>query len=223
MLEHLKGIRRHTRNGRVSNDPVRDLIKEKFKLPRSLQLYKEFLGKTEIEQCKEEDEVIRKLVKGDTKISIIEYLQKRHPQGKFDYIDLDKFIERSDEIHDILKIDNTSLARRWLKTSANLADELADVAFYTKSMIPELRAQGDNSNAIKAINTLNTLLMNVGQVQGLLAPQTQINQQINVVPTGIEAIKQRFKEKGHKADFVIKPNDEVPTEQNRPENEERSN
>ena len=218
--EHLKGTKKHTRNGRVSNDPVKDLIKEKFKLPRSLQLYKEFLGKTQVETYKEEDEVIRRLVKGDTKISIIEYLQQRHPEGRFDYIDLDKFIERSDEIHEILKKDTTSLARRWLKTSADLADELADVAFYTKSMIPELRAQGDSSNAIKAINTLNTLLMNVATVQGLLAPQTQVNTQVVVNPTGVESVKQRMREKAHQADFIIKPNDEIPTKQNIPSKQE---
>ena len=32
----------------------RDLIQEQFKLPRTLDLYKEFLGKTEIEVYKEE-------------------------------------------------------------------------------------------------------------------------------------------------------------------------
>lgn len=204
----------------MSNDPVKDLIKENFKLPRTLQLYKEFLGKTEIEQVKEEDEVIRRLVKGDTKISIIEFLQKRHPDRKFDYTDLDKFIERSDELHEILKIDNRSLAKRWLKNSADLAEELADVAFYTKSMITKLEQEGDSSNALKAINTLNTLLMNIGQVKGLLAPQTQVNTQINVNPGGVEAIKQRLRDKAHQADFTIKPNDKVPAEQDNTQKQE---
>ena len=195
-----------------TKDPVQELIKEKFKLPRSLDLYKEFLGKTQIEIFKEESEVIRRLIKGDSKASIIDSLKEKYPDGSFSYEDIDKFLERSDELHDVLKIDGHSLARRWLKAKADIAEELADIAFYTKSLIPKLREEGDNTNALKAVSTLNTLLMNIAQVQGLFSPTTQVNTQINVDTGGLADIKQKLRSKAHHADFKVTTNDQVPTD-----------
>ena len=195
-----------------TKDPVQELIKEKFKLPRSLDLYKEFLGKTQIEIFKEESEVIRRLIKGDSKASIIDSLKEKHPDGSFSYEDIDKFLERSDELHDVLKIDGHSLARRWLKAKADIAEELADIAFYTKSLIPKLREEGDNTNALKAVSTLNTLLMNIAQVQGLFSPATQVNTQINVDTGGLAEIKQKLRSKAHHADFKVITDDQVPTD-----------
>ncbi|MDP2692280.1 MAG: hypothetical protein Q8O88_01410 [bacterium] len=204
----------------ASKDLVKQIIQEKFKLPRSLDLYKELLGKTQIEIYKEEDNVIKCLVKGDSKASIIDTLKQKYPSGTFSYDDLDKFIERSDELHAILKIDGRSLAKRWLKARADLAEELADIAFYTKAMIPELRSEGDNSNAIKAINTLNNLLMNVAQIKGLLGPETQVNTQINVDAGGLAEIKQKLQSKAHFAEFKINSDDKIPTDK-KPESENK--
>lgn len=207
------------RNGRVS-DKINALIKEELKLPRTLDLYKEFLGETQIEIYKQENFVITELVKGTSKTKIVEALKTKVPDGRFSLNDLDKFIERSDELHDLLKIEKRSLAKRWLKAKTDVMEELADVAIYTKSLIPELRKEGDNNNALKAINTLNTLLMNISELKGFIGPETQINTLVNVNGNKIDDIRARLRSKAHMADFDVKPeNDEVSTEQTNPENE----
>lgn len=202
------------------SDKINALIKEELKLPRTLDLYKEFLGETQIEIYKQENFVITELVKGTSKTKIVEALKTKVPDGRFSLNDLDKFIERSDELHDLLKIEKRSLAKRWLKAKTDVMEELADVAIYTKSLIPELRKEGDNNNALKAINTLNTLLMNISELKGFIGPETQINTLVNVNGNKIDDIRARLRSKAHMADFDVKPeNDEVSTEQTNPENE----
>lgn len=189
-------------------DIVKDIIENRFKIPRSLDLYKEFLGKTQIEIYKEENQVIKKLIRGDTKKKIIEDLKTRYPDGRFSYDDMDKFIERNDEIHKLLKIDKTSLSKRWLKAKAECMEELAQLAFYTKSLIPKLQEEGDNNNTMKAISEFRKTLMDFMQLEGHIMPGNQVNTQINIEGDRLSTLRQGLRNRAHKADFVIKQEDD---------------
>lgn len=204
----------------MSKDRVKNIIEDNFKMPRTLDLYKEFIGKTQIEIYKEEDFVIHSLMKGDPKIKIINTLKDKYPEGKFSYDDIDKFIERSDELHKVLKIDKGSLYKRWLKAKTNCMEELAQLAVYTKGLIPKLQEQRDNTNTLKAVQTMQGLILNMMELEGTRnSSGPQINTQVNIDAGKVDQIRQRLRAKAHHADFVVE-NDEVPTEQKeRPENE----
>ena len=54
-------------SGRVSKDNqqvIKSIIENNFKIPRTLDLYKEFIGKTEIERYKLEDFTLTEILKG---------------------------------------------------------------------------------------------------------------------------------------------------------------
>src|SRR4030042_3778051 len=130
---------------------MNSLINEEAKIPCIIDLYKEIIGITQIEKYKQEDYVIRELVKGTPISQIVIELQNKHQSGGFRRREVEKFIERSEELNVLLNKEKNSLAKRWLKAKTDLIEELAQLAAYTKNLIPELRKEKDNNNTLKAI------------------------------------------------------------------------
>lgn len=199
---------------------INSVLKDELKLPRTLNLYKEFIGKTQIEIYKQEDFVIKELVKGTSINALIPMLKEKVPEGIFTRKDCEKFIERSDELHQLLSKDKTSLARRWLKARGDLTEELAQLAAYTKGLIPKLQEQEDNTNTLRAIVAFQNILMNYAQLEGVMKKGTQVNTQVNINYDKI----QRVKDRAHRADFVVDvEDDEVSTSPEPEPQNERTN
>lgn len=186
-------------NFATKHELINSVLKEHFKMPRTLDLYKEFIGKTEIERYKQEDFVIKELVKGTPITQILASLKNKVPEGIFTRTDVEKFIERSDELHDIIGKDNTLLSKRWLKAKTDLTEELAQLAAYTKGLIPKLQDQKDNTNTLRAIVAFQNILMNYALLEGVTKKSTQVNTQVNISYDKIEQIRER----ANKANFIL--------------------
>lgn len=179
---------------------VKDFLNDNLRLPRTLDLYKEMIGKTQIEIYKQEDEVIRKLVRGIPKYKIVNDLKDTIPEGNFSTTDLDKFIERSDELHQLLKIDKSSAVKRYFNAKARCMEELAELGLAMKELVPKLQEKKDDTNTLRAMNSYKDLILNIMELEGWKSATFGNATQINISGDRIEKIKQR----AHRADFLMK-------------------
>lgn len=208
-------------SGKVSKKERSYLLERKFtSIPFMVDLYRETIRKSEIEKYKLEDFTIRELMKGTPRTEIIEMLKIKVPEGRFSNYDLEKFIERSRELAKLLKKEKTSLARRWLKAKTDLTEELAQLAAYTKNLIPELKEQGDNTNLLRAITAFQNIIINYASLEGLMqkGPGTQVNTQVNISYDKLEELRKR----AHKANFKLETND-ITTEQKKESKNKKGN
>jgi len=181
---------------------VDEIIDTDFPIGRVNDLYKAFIGKTKIEKAKEEEFVIRALMRGKTKAKIIRDLQELHPEVKFSYLDLDHFIERNDDIFQALKKDHHNVARRHLKVREDIEEGMASLIRYTEKLILQLEQEGDRSNQIQALKTLITAYKSYAELAGHIKKneKTEIK---NIVQIESNKLTERLKERAHNADFKI--------------------
>lgn len=164
-------------------------------------LYREFIGLTDIERFKEEDYVLRSLLRGHTRAAIIRGLQEKHPDGTFTVTDFEKFLARNQEVVKSMGKEVTMSARRHLAARAQCGEMLAGLALYTQKMITEFRAEGDNTNTVAAIRALNSTLENYMKLEGMVGPENEGGKVVNIINT-ISDNKTRLKDKIHNANFV---------------------
>lgn len=163
-------------------------------------LYKSFIGLTNIERVKEEDYVLRALLRAESKKKIIETLSAKYPDMKFHYEDLERFIARNQEVVQAMGKEVALTARRHLQAREKCSDVLAGLALYTQKLITELREEGDNTNTIGAIRALNTTLENYMKLEGMIGTQQQEGGKvINIINTSGE--KRGLRDKVHSVNF----------------------
>ena len=216
--EHSIDTTKLSKNGKESTEiVVSDLS------PRALQLkefdtytpvnmlYKEFIGKTYIEKYKQEDFVIKEIVRGNTINNIARQLNERVPNVVSTVTwtnDIQKFMERSDELLLYFERDRNDLAKRHLDAKAKVEEQLAELALFTKKLIIEANNKGEIANSISAVNALvkvyqqYNLLTGFGGGTGPVSgdpSRNQTNILINIGDTKMESLKDR----ANKADFKI--------------------
>ena len=85
-------------NKQTTADVVKDVVEKQLPtLVGATDLYKAFLGQSNVEKVKEEDWVMREILKGTSRNKIIQTLQAKYPETYFSYDDLEKFIARNNE------------------------------------------------------------------------------------------------------------------------------
>lgn len=131
-------------------------------------LYNAFLGLTNIEKAKQEDYVIKEMVKGTKKSQILSYLNDNYPEYVFTYPDLDKFLAKNPEIFRALGKKVESSAIRYLNAKADVMDRMAGLIAYTENLVTKLENQGDNTNTVGAIRALQNSYMDMAKLQGFL-------------------------------------------------------
>lgn len=188
-----------------------DVMKEAAdKLPAVMDantLYKEFIGLTNIERVKEQDYVLKSLMRGKSKNEIVSFLSKKHPDYNFNYYDLEKFMARNQKIVQAMGKEVEMSARRTLEAKEQCSEMLAGLALYTQNLVKEFRSEGDNTNTVAAIRALNGTLENYMKVEGIVDSKSDQPQVVNVVNAVSEG-KSRLKDKIHRADFDFDEEDE---------------
>lgn len=171
-------------------------------------LYNEFIGMTNIERVKEEDYVIKSLMRGKSKNEIVDFLSKKHPDHNFNYYDLEKFMAKNHKLVKAMGQEVEMSARRTLRAKEECSEMLAGLALYTQNLVKDFRAEGDNTNTVAAIRALNGTLENYMKVEGIIEKKSDQPQVVNVVNAVSEG-KSRLKEKIHRADFSFDDEEEV--------------
>jgi len=164
-------------------------------------LYNEFIGLTSIEKYKEEDFVLRSLIRGQTRSWILEQLKKKHPDGSFTINDFEKFLAKNQEVMQAMGKDVELAARRMLNAKEQCSNMLAGVAFYTQNLIKDFKAEGDNTNTVAAIRALNQTLENYMKLEGMTKPEIEGGKVVNVIQ-GLSAQKNSLKDQIHNANFI---------------------
>jgi valyl-tRNA synthetase len=165
------------------------------------ELYRQFLGMTNIERVHEEDFVLREILRGRSKNEIIEKLKAKHPEEKFNYEDLERFMARNNEVVKAMGKEVSLTARRHLEAKAHCSEMLAGVALYTQKLIQDFRSEGDNTNTVAAIRALNQTLENYMKLEGMVGNSNEGGKVINVIQN-ISDKKARLKDRIHNANFV---------------------
>lgn len=163
-----------------SLDEIQDQLE--FDLPvirNADSLYNAFIGMTLIEKVKEEDFVLKSLLRGVTKNSILRQLKDKHPDTKFNRLDLDKFLSKNPEVFRAMGKTVEKAARRYLQSKEDVNEQMASVIMYTQSLIPELKAEGDNTNTIAAIRALQSAIVSYAQMEGFTTSDNKV--QVNIV------------------------------------------
>lgn len=184
-----------------TQDLMDDTVKELPMVLSSNELYKSFIGLTNIERVKEEDFVLRELLKGTSKRQIITALTAKYPEMAFSYIDLEKFIARNQEIVQAMGKEVTLSARRHLQAREKCSETLAGLAMYTQKLILDFQEEGDNTNTVGAIRALNSTLENYMKLEGMIGTQPEGGKVINVINT-ISEKKGSLRERVHSVNFI---------------------
>lgn len=125
---------------------------------------------------KEEDNVIRAVIRGNPRTKILKQLQDKYPNEQITANDIDNFLLT---YRDIIKKESVDIektyVRRLIKSKAGLNNELIDLALQAKDMARRYDADGDNSNAIAAVRTVADILMKFAKVEGLTTEQPEVN------------------------------------------------
>lgn len=127
----------------------------------------EFRKKTGIEEYKEEDFVLRELVRGTPMKHICEKLNQKHPEHNFSITEFKTFLDRNKEIVKSLENSMTNVSRRHLAARTQVEEEMADLYLFTKELLKKFNNEGDNNATLGAIKALNLTLVNYCKLVGM--------------------------------------------------------
>lgn len=161
-------------------DMVGDMVEKKLSMFDDVdQLYKEFIGMTNVERAHEETFVVSEIMKGTSKSKIIEMLKQKHPELTFSYQDLEKFMVRNDEIVSSLSKEKRMLARRHLDSREKVSDAMASLALYVRKMIPEMEKGEKTQDKIAAIRALKDVYESYAKIEGFYKSEGTTN--VNII------------------------------------------
>jgi len=120
----------------------------------------EFSEESNIEKVKAESLVMNELIRGTTKFNICKLLREKYPNYVFSLTDLDRFLERNNEIVKQMEVKQSLTARRHLAARSQIEEELARLYMFTKRLLKKFDAEGDNNATLGAIKALNQTLVN---------------------------------------------------------------
>lgn len=182
----------------MSNELTIDTVFEKIK------------NLSKIVILKEEDNVIRDLIRGTSKTKVLAGLQKKYPEESITAGNLDSFLMEYRHVLDneVLKLSKDH-ARRIVKSQEGLTNELIDLAVTSKDLIAKFQQDDDNTNTIAAIKAASDIFMKVGKVQGIFEekPEVSVNIQmdkvINEVTTQDSELKNKILQGLRGAEVVV--------------------
>ena len=185
----------------MSNKDIQDLWESSLEKNLSKasdvdKMLKEISGISKVEKFKEEMFVIRCILRGSSKTSIISELNKKHRDAKFIHNDIIIFLDRnSDILRSELDSQKSSIARRILRSREGINNELADLVKTTKSLVKKYDGQEDNGNTIAAIRTMKDILVTVAKMEGHMdeKPDVSINIQMDKVVNNSGLVESDFK------------------------------
>ena len=129
-----------------------------------------------ISLLKEEDEVIRAIIRSKSKAQILRDLQTKYPKENLNMKDIDDFlIAYKDVFFDEAKKMQTAYGRRMIKQQEGLTNELIDLAITSKRLINKYEEQDDNTNTVGVLRVAADIYMKVGKVQGIFDDKQEIS------------------------------------------------
>ncbi len=161
-------------------------------------LMKEIGSVSKLALLKEEDNVIRSLIRGTSRVQVLKDLQLKYPKEKLLKRDLDEFIVL---YKDVLYNEKTDLekayVRRLVKSQTGLTNELINLALKAKDMADRYDSAGDSSNAVGALRAASDIFMKFAKVQGLATdqPEVNINMKMDRVVAEVTSDDSEFKKK----------------------------
>lgn len=190
---------------------VDDILNTDFsKLPKADQLYHAMQKKTKIETAKEEDNVLRKVLAGEKKSVILDYLNNKHKELEFNHNDLNKFLERNQDVTKALEKENTSLAKRHLNAKVQIEEKLANIILFTEQLIKKYDSTEDAQSTIAALNVLNKSIMNYAKLSGLMEEKSEGEKIAQSIVDKISDKHQSLAKRAHNAEFkIIEPDGKI--------------
>jgi len=147
---------------------------------------------------KEEDFVIRSLLRGVSQKKIIDTLKEKYPEESITKRDLDEFMYLyKDVLHNEIQKTKSSYGRRLMKQQEGLTNELIDLAVKTKLLVDKFQEEGDNTNTVGALRVAADIFMKVGKVQGIFndGPEINVNMKMDKIVSEITSNDSEFKRK----------------------------
>jgi hypothetical protein len=181
---------------------INQLIEKDFsEMPFTMDLYREFISKSNIEKLKLEDFVLKLISRGKKPAYIIKQLKKNHPDTNFDYPDFRKFMERNKEVAVLLKQESSLSSKRFMKARAEIEEGMRDLILFNKEVVRELNEKEDHTNLVSAMRSLKDAIMSYAKLSGHFNELEQKNNVniINVITDKYEG--SRLKDRTHRADF----------------------
>ncbi|OYT15312.1 MAG: hypothetical protein B7C24_13690 [Bacteroidetes bacterium 4572_77] len=136
----------------------------------------EFNNFNKISKIKEEEYVLRSIIHGVPRATIVKELNKRHSEENITTTDLVNFLSLN---QDVLELEKNNIQKNYIRqlarTKTGLTNELHDLAIMAKQMMVKYDAAGDNSNAVSALKTAADIFMKFGKVEGLTIDQPEVN------------------------------------------------
>lgn len=157
-------------------DLISDIIKSDYTsdLTGVEDLYTAFSSQSKVELLKEEDNVLKQMLRGIPLNKILIDLNKRHKTDKLSRKDLLKFIHRNKGLLGKIKSMTSLSSRRILSARADCEEELAGLALFTRGLVTKYDTDEDRSATLGAIKMLNITLMNYMRVTGLVEDRVKL-------------------------------------------------
>lgn len=146
------------------------------------ELYKEFTEKSKIEKYKEEDNVLRMMIRGQAKSEIIKNLNDKYrkEEVKFTLNDVEKFLSRNTQIIEYLEDDKTRLVRRHLEARTGVEESMRDLLIFTQHHLNKANNEGDTRTTNDTIRTLNDVLKTYAKLKGFDMDNQTTAIQVNI-------------------------------------------
>ena len=174
--------------------PIREVKSDEALLNEMLEQLQTL---NKIAVLKEEDNVIRGIIKGKYRKDILEDLQRKYPEERITKKDLDDFLLL---YRDVLQneIVNTEkgYVRRLIKSKEGLTNNMVDLALTAKDMANRYDQDDDHANAVGAIRAAADIFMKFAKLEGLATdqPEVNINMQMDKMVTEVTAGNSAFKD-----------------------------
>jgi len=168
------------------------------RVEKALDLYKEFLGETDIEKCREENFVIKQLMLGKKDWDIRQELKAKHPNFKFSKEDFEKFLVRNDDVVHYLETRSTATARRHIQAKVQIEEHLSNLLLFSEKLAIEARNKGEIQNSVAAVRAAADVLAKVAKMMGY---ETETQQQPQNIINIITDRHSKLKDRVHAADF----------------------
>ena len=176
---------------------IKDLVPKDNSNGASITLMLDELKQlNKIAVLKEDEFVVRSLLRGTSRNKIVDELKKKYPREIITITDINGFIELyRDVLHTIKEDTEKGYMRRLVQSQTGLSNKLTDLAITAQTLAEKYDRTEDNSNAVAAIRTAADIFMKVGKLQGHFHenPELTVNMQMDKVVSEITTQDSDFK------------------------------
>ncbi len=186
------------------SEKIDKALSENFSdLPNAKEMYREFKEKSKIEEMELEGYVIKKLMTGMSKSSVVKELNEKHPDVGFTNHDMDKFLERNNQIVKELEKDKNILARRHKAAKVEVEERLSNIISFTENLVKKYDQSDDPQSTVAALNSLNKSIMNYAKLAGYLDENENDNNNNKTVIQVVSDKHDKLSKRAHEADFKM--------------------